>query len=81
MFPRYVGVAAGPCARRGSAKCQDIRPERGDTLGTKLSVNEVQMRANDNDSRVRGASLENTHMNTNTLKQVPFMSIKKLHYQ
>lgn len=64
MFPGDVGVSAGPRARGCSAKCQDVGPQCGDTLHAKLSVYEVQMRPDDDDRRVRSASLEHKHIHT-----------------
>lgn len=62
MFPGDVGVSAGPRAWGRSAKGQDVGPQCGDTLCAKLSVYEVQMRPDDDDRRVRSASLEHKHI-------------------
>ena len=58
VFPGNVWVPRCPGARWRAAESQDVGTQRGDPLCTELGVNEVQMCAHHNHSRVRSPSLE-----------------------
>lgn len=61
MFPGDVRVAGGPGPRRGSAESKNMRSECGQSLGAKISVDEIQMRSHNHHCRVWRSGLFTKH--------------------